>query len=360
MRILHISDTHFKKSVKRNDRTVVSSIKKNYPSHLIILTGDVVNDGQGDQYRTATNLLDPFRERLLVCPGNHDYRWEGNFPEEKCVDRYRTYTGYLTPTEHRVTKKNGVAFIEIDSAFETLPFEFASGKVGERQRQWLTDKLDELAGSFEFASGEEGERQRQWLTDKLNELAGSFEFASGKVGEKQQQWLTDKLDEFAGSFEHASGKVGQRQQQWLTDKLNEFAGSFEFASGKVGERQRQWLTDKLKLKELSDLKKVVYLHHHPFIHLNRTMVLRDAKEFMDVCRGKVDVLLFGHKHVANVWRDGKSGDPTKKDVPKSRDKSKKQIPLICACGKTTGDGSAWDIDTDTLEAKAVNLLAAPI
>ena len=282
MRILHISDTHFKKSVKRNDRTVVSSIKKNYPSHLIILTGDVVNDGQGDQYRTATNLLDPFRERLLVCPGNHDYRWEGNFPEEKCVDRYRTYTGYLTPTEHRVTKKNGVAFIEIDSAFETLPFEFASGKVGERQRQWLTDKLDELAGSFEFASGEEGERQRQWLTDKL------------------------------------------------------------------------------KLKELSDLKKVVYLHHHPFIHLNRTMVLRDAKEFMDVCRGKVDVLLFGHKHVANVWRDGKSGDPTKKDVPKSRDKSKKQIPLICACGKTTGDGSAWDIDTDTLEAKAVNLLAAPI
>jgi 3',5'-cyclic AMP phosphodiesterase CpdA len=41
---------------------------------LVLLTGDVVEEGHADEYAAAREILDGLRPRLLAIPGNHDER----------------------------------------------------------------------------------------------------------------------------------------------------------------------------------------------------------------------------------------------------------------------------------------------
>ena len=90
------------------------------------------------------------------------------------------------------------------------------------------------------------------------------------------------------------------------------------AEGEVGSDQRAKLSKELDLAKQQGLKTVVYMHHHPFItgysvrpdigdaKLFFRLVqwctkpfrrLKDAYSLMQVCRDKVDILLFGHQHI---------------------------------------------------------------
>ncbi|HKR47901.1 MAG TPA: metallophosphoesterase family protein [Paraburkholderia sp.] len=42
---------------------------------------------------------------------------------------------------------------------------------------------------------------------------------------------------------------------------------------------------------------ICFFHHHPWIHSDVTMKLRDADQLMGQLRNKVDLVLFGHRHV---------------------------------------------------------------
>jgi 3',5'-cyclic AMP phosphodiesterase CpdA len=75
----------------------------------------------------------------------------------------------------------------------------------------------------------------------------------------------------------------------------------DFARGRIGWWQR-WQLGRL-LDRHRDRVRIVMLHHHPFIHGDPTMELEDGKDFIRTIYGKVDILLFGHKHLQAQWYD---------------------------------------------------------
>ena len=52
-----------------------------------------------------------------------------------------------------------------------------------------------------------------------------------------------------------------------------------------------------------DCVKIVFLHHHPFYHSSLFRLL-DGKALMRLVFGRAEVIAFGHKHVAGLWRCG--------------------------------------------------------
>lgn len=68
-----------------------------------------------------------------------------------------------------------------------------------------------------------------------------------------------------------------------------------FAQGELGKEQLDRLRSVLESESVSGLKKVVYLHHHPFDYkIGRQ--LKDSDDLREVIENKIDALLFGHYH----------------------------------------------------------------
>ena len=89
--LLHLSDLHIRSKQNRpenqNAISLVEEIIQRYQNEpqnkiVIILTGDLVDDGKVEQYRQLEKLvLKPLREKFIVLavPGNHDYaQWGTN------------------------------------------------------------------------------------------------------------------------------------------------------------------------------------------------------------------------------------------------------------------------------------------
>jgi 3',5'-cyclic AMP phosphodiesterase CpdA len=68
-----------------------------------------------------------------------------------------------------------------------------------------------------------------------------------------------------------------------------------FSEGELGKGQLKRLKKLLNQPEIAVLKKVVYLHHHPF-DFKFGMQLKDRVGLKKTIENKVDVLLFGHFH----------------------------------------------------------------
>ena len=77
---------------------------------------------------------------------------------------------------------------------------------------------------------------------------------------------------------------------------------FDFACGEIGKKQLASLETILSTST-TDLTKFIFFHHHPFIHNNPFMELKDAYELMRTIFGRVNVVLFGHKHVSKQWEN---------------------------------------------------------
>lgn len=78
---------------------------------------------------------------------------------------------------------------------------------------------------------------------------------------------------------------------------------FDFACGEVGKEQLGYLDGILAGPGRANMKRILFFHHHPFIHGDPLLELRDAKDLMRVIYGRVDVVLFGHKHTSGLWQD---------------------------------------------------------
>ncbi|UCE08296.1 MAG: hypothetical protein JSW07_09855, partial [bacterium] len=76
---------------------------------------------------------------------------------------------------------------------------------------------------------------------------------------------------------------------------------FDFACGELGDKQLSTLNTILATTD--NMIKLLFFHHHPFIHNNPFMELKDAFELMRVIFNRVDVVLFGHKHVSKQWEN---------------------------------------------------------
>jgi 3',5'-cyclic AMP phosphodiesterase CpdA len=81
MKFIHLSDLHI--HTHEGDNTAVNStldfVAEKYPYHQLIITGDIADDGKSEQFENVYAMLQPFKGRVFICPGNHDFGAAGNF-----------------------------------------------------------------------------------------------------------------------------------------------------------------------------------------------------------------------------------------------------------------------------------------
>jgi 3',5'-cyclic AMP phosphodiesterase CpdA len=214
MKFIHVSDLHFHQSRSDNKAATktLKFIQNKYPSHHLIVTGDITDDGHESQYRRAAEALNPFKGRIFVCPGNHDFGAAGTFYSRERAERF-----------------------------------------------------DEL------------------LSLPL-EQGGTF------TGDKTPVVNIVQED-------------GEKVMVIALDTNLETEQAFDFACGKVGKTQRSALDNILTNPATRDMKKIVFFHHHPFMHNDPFMELKDARQVMRIMYNRVNVVLFGHKHVMGKWEN---------------------------------------------------------
>jgi 3',5'-cyclic AMP phosphodiesterase CpdA len=212
MKFIHLSDLHI--HTHESDNTDVASmlsfISTSYADHRLIVTGDISDDGAPAQLQNAYTLLQPFKGKVFICPGNHDFGAAGNFySHERALrfdrllaeplDQKGTFTGDATPVVNVLRDASPpIMLIALDSNLETEhPFDFACGAIGASQLRALETILADPA---------------------------------------------------------SAGMV-----------------------------------------------KLLFLHHHPFVVNDPFMELKDAPAFAKTVYGRLNVLLFGHKHEMKQW-----------------------------------------------------------
>lgn len=153
LRICHVSDLHFHGNSTKNDDAVrlLRNVRAFFDSkpndkNYLLVTGDVSDDAEEDQFEQAARALESFKGQLLVVPGNHDAAWQGNV-----YSRYRERR-----FEDHFLKELGIehSFLDKDAA---------------------VDELTDGHGTQVLAIGLNSNRQ----------TTSSGDFATGEVGQKQ-------------------------------------------------------------------------------------------------------------------------------------------------------------------------------
>ena len=175
VKFIQLSDLHIHKSNKNEDNVnsmkVVDFIIERYSKYkgiekpIILLTGDIVDDGNKRQYKNAVNILKPLVDKkfqVLACPGNHDYGFAGNIYTEHSQRYFQEFIliqllndakakkpGNKMKDLYPIKKRCGdVLFIGLDSVVgnENEALHFASGEVGKEQREKLKKILSNDVG----------------------------------------------------------------------------------------------------------------------------------------------------------------------------------------------------------------------
>lgn len=135
--IAHISDLHISKSDFNEEvfLQAVSEINDLKPD-MIILSGDITNNGYYTQYEQATEYLAMFEAPLFAVPGNHDSRNLG----------YQTFEELVGERSWKLTMGDDLTVIGLDSS---TPDE-NRGYIDHPQHMWLEHQLDECVINEHF------------------------------------------------------------------------------------------------------------------------------------------------------------------------------------------------------------------
>ncbi len=147
MRIIHLSDLHIGRGKNlENTKILLNRIDEKYGNEqkkpVILITGDIVDDAKAWQFREANDLFQPFiskRYQFLLCPGNHDYGWNGMKSRPENIKNYGK--NLSQDTEFPVIEKIGDCyFIALDSMEAETGIYDSYGAEGEIGR----DQIDDL------------------------------------------------------------------------------------------------------------------------------------------------------------------------------------------------------------------------
>lgn len=122
---LHISDDAFDEAVFMQAVTEINNLQPD----MIILSGDVTNNGYYRQFQQAIKYLDMFDAPLFAVPGNHDARNLG----------HQSFEELIGESSWKLTKEDDFMVIGLDSS---SPDE-DRGHVGNPQRMWMEHQLDQ-------------------------------------------------------------------------------------------------------------------------------------------------------------------------------------------------------------------------
>lgn len=136
--IVHISDLHISDG-DFDEEIFLDAVEEinNLNPDMIILTGDITNNGYYKQYERATKYLEMFESPLFAIPGNHDVRNLG----------YQSFEELVGERSWKLTMDDNFTVIGLDSA---SPDE-NKGHVGTPQHMWLEHQLDECVINNNFS-----------------------------------------------------------------------------------------------------------------------------------------------------------------------------------------------------------------
>lgn len=154
MKIIHLSDIHIGQSNNcKKFKTIVEWLinkKTWFINCIVVITGDIVDDGVLWQYRQAGTLINQLRNAgfvVLCCPGNHDYGENGIIESRKCINYFKKYISNGIDYPH-CEILDSHAIILLDSMMgemEEIDFWGAQGKLGEDQLRNLDQILNEIS-----------------------------------------------------------------------------------------------------------------------------------------------------------------------------------------------------------------------
>jgi 3',5'-cyclic AMP phosphodiesterase CpdA len=149
-----LSDLHIGQSNNLDKaRLIFDWILENRDQHqaeLVIISGDLVDDGQLWQFEHARELIDRLEAadlKVLAAPGNHDYGPSGVLESLKSQAQFSQMINGITEYPALFLHK-GQAFVILDSMQEELRLKEivgAQGYLGLEQLQKLDLLLDDLA-----------------------------------------------------------------------------------------------------------------------------------------------------------------------------------------------------------------------
>jgi 3',5'-cyclic AMP phosphodiesterase CpdA len=155
-KIIHLSDLHigYPDLAGRFNCIINAIILQKQPAHryVIVITGDLVEDGFSDAYyaqaRTLIGRLRDAGYTVLAVPGNHDYG-SGLFGSEEKVATFKKVFFARARTRMQYPKKDilgNIAFLGLDSMAEELHWYdclWANGELGGAQLDRLRDMLQD-------------------------------------------------------------------------------------------------------------------------------------------------------------------------------------------------------------------------
>lgn len=136
--IVHISDLHVSKADFDEDILMKAAAEINeLQPDMIILTGDITNNGYYVEFEQATRYLAMFEAPLFAVPGNHDSRNLG----------YQSFEELIGERSWKLTLGEEFTVIGLDSS---SPDE-SRGHIGKPQHMWLEHQLDECVINDNFS-----------------------------------------------------------------------------------------------------------------------------------------------------------------------------------------------------------------
>jgi 3',5'-cyclic AMP phosphodiesterase CpdA len=130
---LHISNTTFDEGIFMQAADEINNLQPD----MIILTGDLTENGYYTQFEQAKKYLEVFDAPLFAVPGNHDARNLG----------YQTFEELIGEKSWKLTMDDAFTVMGLDSS---SPDE-NKGHIGTPQHMWLEHQLDECVINEHFS-----------------------------------------------------------------------------------------------------------------------------------------------------------------------------------------------------------------
>jgi len=129
MKLVQISDLHIGGLFKQDAfNTIVKEVNDDLKPDVIIISGDLTDDGLLFQFEQARKELDRFNcPNLIVFPGNHDYRHTG----------YLLFKKFFPFTKQIYEFDDNIVVVTLGTARPDRD----EGEVGHRQSIWMEETL---------------------------------------------------------------------------------------------------------------------------------------------------------------------------------------------------------------------------
>ena len=305
MNIIHISDPHFTASGHTLDATTDPLLHDAQDSHqkanalatwivanhasldanVVVLTGDLTDSGDEEDYAIALEFLRTLRAAgitVFVTPGNHDYCKEGNL---LFADLCRWLRVPLDQV--RVPVPRPPLMIPWPTPILEAPPWIRDPVLGTVVAPLVKAAAEALLPrSYQAPAG---------LADYIAKEIVAFMKNCDSNATRRERFI-GKVTGYT-TYPHVVSLPGATLVllDSMQGQLDEPSPVWRFAEGNLGNPQRQALDAILATLQPDRGRRpvVVALHHSPFFDA-ATGKLVDAAALLEILRGRVDGLLFGH------------------------------------------------------------------